>query len=303
MTDHNFYKKLLDEMHDGVYFVDRERRISYWNHGAERISGYSRDEIVGRFCWNNILSHVGGSGCQLCLDGCPLAQTIIDGQERQAEVYLHHKDGSRIPILVRVAPIYEQDQIVGAVEIFSDNSAQKAAMQQIKHLEALSSLDPLTRLGNRRHIESALHTCIGEFRRYGWTFGLMFTDVDRFKALNDTYGHLVGDDVLKMVASTLAHNIRTFDDIGRWGGEEFVILVKNIDEFTLHDTSERLRKLVALSSLSIEDQPLKVTISIGATLVQKHDDIKSIVDRADRMLYQSKNNGRNRTTLYEHSVE
>ena len=93
--------KLLDSLFDGVYFVDLDRRITYWNAGAERISGYLRSEVVGSCCADNLLRHIDTEGHKLCQDGCPLAATMRDGKTRESSVYLHHKFGHRVPVLVR----------------------------------------------------------------------------------------------------------------------------------------------------------------------------------------------------------
>ena len=100
-----FFSELLDNLTDGVYFVDRERRIVYWNKAAERITGFSKSEVIGCRCLDNILTHVNEEGGNLCHSGCPLAQTIEDGKSRKADVFLHHKDGHRQPVLVGVAPV------------------------------------------------------------------------------------------------------------------------------------------------------------------------------------------------------
>lgn len=96
-VDKKFYQDLLDQMSDGVYFVTVDRRITYWNGGAERITGYSAQEVLGHSCAEGILRHVNGAGRQLCLQGCPLVAVMEDGQPRQAKVYLHHKGGQRVP--------------------------------------------------------------------------------------------------------------------------------------------------------------------------------------------------------------
>jgi len=117
----SFHEKLLDSLYDGVYFVDQDRRITYWNHGAETLTGYTASDAVGRQCFDNFLEHVDEGGCALCVNDCPLAATIGDGQRREAEVYLRHKAGHRIPVSVRVAPLRDTEGlVVGAVEIFTD---------------------------------------------------------------------------------------------------------------------------------------------------------------------------------------
>lgn len=294
------YKQLLDELYDGVYFVDRERRITYWNHGAERLSGYHAGEVIGCFCHDNLLRHIDNQGRQLCHDLCPLAATIRDGQPRQADVTLHHKGGFRVPVHIRVAPIRDAaGAIIGAVEVFSDNSYQQAALEEVERLRALALLDPLTGIGNRRYIESSILGRLEEFRRYNWPFGVIMIDVDHFKIVNDTFGHLIGDEVLKMVANTLLRNVRSFDVVGRWGGEEFAVVAQNIGGNMLQTLAERLRLLVEQSSLPTAAGNVSVTISLGAAIAVVDDTADSLFYRADRMLYCSKELGRNRFSIDE----
>ncbi len=294
----DFYKSLLDNLSDGIYFVDCQRKIIYWNKGAERISGFCADEVQGSYCWNNILKHINEQGLMLCHSICPLAATILDGQPREASVYLHHKDGHRVPVLVRTAPLYDVHRdIIGAIEIFSDNTLQSMITQRVSELEKLALLDPLTQLANRRYIEMNLHSRLEELRRYQWPFGILFLDIDHFKLINDTYGHAMGDEILRMVARTFTANMRTSDIVGRWGGEEFVAIVRNIDYQNLYNFAERLRILVAESHLIEESAVIQVTISVGGTLACADDTVESLLQRADQLMYQSKTAGRNRVTL------
>ncbi|HSN69564.1 MAG TPA: diguanylate cyclase, partial [Thermoanaerobaculia bacterium] len=213
------YRTILDNLYDGVYFVDRERRITYWNRGAERITGYSAAEVVGSRCSDNILMHVDSHGTLLCRDLCPLAATMLDGSERTADVYLQHKNGHRVSVSVRISPLRsEQGEITGGVEVFTDNSQKLSAIARMEAFEKLAYLDPLTGTANRRFAEITLHARYEEFKRYGWPFGLIFIDIDRFKSVNDELGHAAGDEVLKMVAKTLMNSARTFDVVARWGG-------------------------------------------------------------------------------------
>ncbi len=91
--DPDSYSRIIDHLYDGLYFVDRNRVIQYWNRAAERITGYAAAEVVGRPCSDNILTHVTDNGDNLCMGACPLMATLKDGQMREASVFLHHKDG------------------------------------------------------------------------------------------------------------------------------------------------------------------------------------------------------------------
>ena len=296
--DANFYRQLVDNLEEGVYFVDRERRITYWNRGAEHLTGFARAEVEGRHCSDNILIHVDESGRQLCEDGCPVRQVIADGSEHVAQVFLHHKAGHRVPVRVRAAPIRDGDgYIVGAVETFADNSAERAAQEQAETLERLALLDPLTGIGNRRYLEAQLEAQLDQTHRYGWPLGVVFLDVDHFKWVNDTHGHLAGDEVLRVIARTMEGGSRSFDAVGRWGGEEFVVALTSITPPEAVAAGERLRTLIESASVPVEGrQRLHVTVSVGVTCALPDDSLESLLNRADRLMYASKAAGRNQVT-------
>ena len=299
LTEHgSVYRSILDQLHEGVYLVDRNRKILYWNEAAERISGYASDDVVGSSCADDILIHVDDTGRSLCKLSCPLEQSMQDSQPREAEVYLHHKAGHRVPVLVRTAPLRDDSgRIIGGIEVFSGNSSRLAMREEIDTLRNLALRDELTEIGNRRYAEMALRSRHSELERYGWIFGVVMIDIDHFKTFNDQYGHDIGDRVLKMVATTLVSNIRTFDVVGRWGGEEFLVVIEKIDLPELTQRAERLRTLVGASGFGIEGQQLSVTISVGGTLALPGESPDAVVKRADTLLYQSKEAGRNRCTI------
>jgi diguanylate cyclase (GGDEF)-like protein/PAS domain S-box-containing protein len=296
--DQSSYARIIDNLHDGLYFVDADRIITYWNKAAERITGYRAAEVIGKSCADNILTHVDSEGCVLCLGTCPLAATINDGKDREAEVFLHHKNGHRVPVLVRVNSLVdEQGRVIGGIELFTDLSSIQVNQQRIAELEQLALLDGLTRLANRVYLEREIDNRFHEFDRLAVPFGLLFLDIDHFKRFNDTYGHAVGDEVLKAVAQTFVVNSRPFDLFGRWGGEEFIGIIRNITGKDLLYQAERMRLLVERNYLVQNDEKLQVTVSIGATVIQPGDTMETLVKRADELLYESKENGRNRVTL------
>ncbi len=294
----SFHERLLDSLYDGVYFVDNNRVIQYWNKGAEMLTGYLASEMVGRNCAENILAHVNEAGCALCLNGCPLSVTIADGVRRESEIYLRHRLGHRIPVSVRVAPIAnEAGEVIGAVEVFSDLTAKKNVERRIGELESIAFLDSLTGLPNRRYVEMKVQQAIQEVNEFDRKVGLLMIDIDDFKTVNDHHGHDVGDAAIRAVCQTLTHNLRSGDTLGRWGGDELLVVVTDVDEAALKGFAERCRVLVAGSSLPGLNKRIKVTISLGGAPLRKGETPESAIKRADEAMYKSKVNGRNRVTL------
>lgn len=294
--DDAVYHAILDHVEDGIYFVDRRRRVVLWNRGAEKITGFSRNEIVGDLCGNHRLCHVDESGRLLCTSGCPIQVALDTGVPLDIEAYLQHRLGHRIPVRIRTSPLRDrQNQLVGAVEIFRSTSELRRQDQLIEELAHLAMIDDLTRLPNRRHFDLQLDRRLAELNRFGWPFGVLMIDLDNFKEVNDQFGHQVGDEALRMVARTLSANCRAFDTVARWGGEEFGAIIANVHEEELRTVAEKLRAMVEVSALSVaQHESLRITVSIGCAVAKANEVAAELVKRADDMLYAAKHGGRNR---------
>jgi diguanylate cyclase (GGDEF)-like protein len=127
-----------------------------------------------------------------------------------------------------------------------------------------------------------------EKKRINVSFGILFIDIDNLKVFNDTYGHAVGDDVLRHIAQILTKSTRAYDFFGRWGGDEIIGVIRNISEPNLENMCKNLKMLVEQAVIMHNTIKLKATISIGATMMQADDTIASLIQRADTQLYQSK---------------
>ena len=294
--DPAFYKHLLDHLAEGVYFVDRERRILYWNRGAEAISGYAAEDVIGTRCSDAILEHVDDCMTFLCKGNCPLARAIDSGQPVEKRVFLLHKEGHRIPVDVKVAPVRdEKGEIAGAVEVFSDATAVVQVEKLNRELQKLIHVDPLTRVPNRRALMAALEREFLRFNRYATPISVIFADIDHFKKVNDTLGHTAGDGALQWVARKLSTSVRKTDMVGRYGGEEFVILLPATPPEAAVVTAEHMRAQISTSPCPYTESV--ITISFGVTAARSGDNISSLLDRADAALYTSKREGRNRVSL------
>ena len=292
------YEEILKNTYEGIYILDLKKKITYWNRGAEGITGYKAEEVLGTSCGNQILN-IDKNGKQLCnTNRCVAEKVFTSKKPYKKELYLQHKKGHRLLIVIRAFPAYNiKGKMIGVVEIFSNKSTQLMLKNKTKELQQYAMVDKLTNISNRRYLEIQLHGRQKRLQRYKWPFGILFADIDKFKSINDTYGHDVGDKVLIAVAKTLQQGIRSYDIVGRWGGEEFVISIENLNKKQLISIGKKLCKLIKNTSIEHEKRPINVKISIGATMAKADDTIVSLIQRADKLMYKSKAQGGNRVTI------
>jgi diguanylate cyclase (GGDEF)-like protein len=304
------YEKLLDHVQDGVS-SNRERKITYWNQGPKRLAGFTsadsadadfvgadfREEVLGKACGESILACVNEAGKALSDDVGAVDGVMLDADSAVAEFYLRHKRGYRSPVSVRALPIRNiAGNIVGAVEVFSDSTVKLKFDKRVTELEQLAFRDALTGLPNRRYIELKVEHGLQDHQRLGRLYGLLMFDLDHFKRVNDSHGHEAGDAMLKAIGENVSRGLRPDDVVGRWGGEEFLILAPDVDALTLGDLAERCRILIAESAVAVGLSRVSVTASIGATVLIHSDNANSVISRADELMYQSKHSGGDRTT-------
>lgn len=293
----SFYLAIINNLHDGIYFVDAHRKICFWNKAAEQITGYSAKEIVGKHCQDGTLNHIDDEGRPLCTVGCPLFIAMDDGVQHHGHVFLQHKDGYRIPVHVNIFPVELRGKIIGAIEMFAQESPVTYDGDLVEKLSNMAMYDALTQLANRRYLQSFLKYKLEEYKRFGNLFAVLFADIDDFREFNNNYGHVVGDNVLKNIAKTVKFNMRRGDLIGRWGGEEFVGIYSLVKEEDVPLIAEKFHSLVSNTMITAQKEQLYVSVSVGITLVQKSDTSTSIINRADSLMYEAKKAGKNQVVV------
>jgi polar amino acid transport system substrate-binding protein len=196
-------------------------------------------------------------------------------------------------------------QLLAGVVLFSSlfffhyytiRRANRQLQQANRKLERISQHDHLTGMPNRLYLQQAFEYELERYHRYGHVFALLLMDIDHFKRINDAFGHVFGDEVLKTMADLLSENVRGSDIAGRWGGEEFLILCPETDLQGAWSLAEQLRKLIAQTDFGADD--MVITASFGVTDFRDDEMIEDCIKRADQALYQAKHSGRNQTISF-----
>ncbi len=290
-------RQVLDSVHDGIYMVDRHRKITYWNKGAERLTGFRSSEAVGTTC-SELLMHIDRSGRSLCNEACFTVETMADERPREMMLYVLHKEGYRLPVATRVIPSRDAEgKVEGAAVIFGDVTSMFVQVKRLEELQKIIRRDPPAELESKREIEISLHVRVDEMQRYNWPFGVLFFDIDRMAEINEQYGAYKGNRVLRVVAMTLLGGIRSTDVVGRWSGNEFITIVGDVNEHQLYAVAGRTRMLVEKSMIKDEHGELSTTLSIGATLAKSKDTVYTLLKRAEDLMRKSAKDGFNRVTI------
>jgi len=277
------------ELQDAMLVTDASNVILKVNQAFTRITGYSAQEVIGKN--PNLLS----SGLHNKAFYDAMWESITRTDAWQGEIWNKRKNGEIFPEWLIITAVKEPDeknkQINNYVASFSDISSRKAAEEEIKQL---AFYDPLTQMPNRRLLHERLKHDIEIDRRESKRMALLMLDLDRFKAVNDNWGHLAGDELLQQVAIRIAARLRDVDMVARLGGDEFVVLLEDI----VHPEDAAR---VATEIISVLSKPFQLTqcsdvqigASIGISLYPEHGaDYEMLMDHADAALYQAKGQGR-----------
>lgn len=214
------------------------------------------------------------------------------------QTYTHIKEceGQAYVDLEVITQKFDEIHVHMTDEVKKANEVINNLQTKIKVLEENSQLDPLTKVFNRRSLNSHI-TTICEKGELQHDLHFLMLDIDDFKDINDTYGHVAGDKVLIFLSNLLKKTLRDGDKIFRYGGEEFVILLNRIDDESCRNISDRILKLISTNKLIYKGTTLQVTVSIGSTKYHAGDTLETLIERADTALYRSKNNGKNQMNM------
>ena len=291
--DGGLFMEVLDKFNDGVYLVDEERRIIFWNGAAEKATGYAADEVVGSLCCDSLFRHANHRGQALCRTDCPLERAFKDMRAREIDLYTHGKDGTKSLRRLEFSPLKAASgKTVVSVRMVNDANGSPSRKRLFEErCRKADHHDKLPSVVDRQILSKRIDADLKELRRYQCQFGILCVTVDHLDEINSRYGFPYGYRVIRFVTDTIAETVRTSDMLGRWNENEFVVVARHVQQDGLRNLAERIRFLVAQSGLTFFKEKLSFTISIGGAMAQWEDTIESLADRASIQMHKSVGQG------------
>lgn len=290
-TELRLAAKVFECTLEGIVIADAEARILSVNHAFTALTGFTQDEMQGTSLWDI------GAGPHDVGFFDEVRMHLAQGGQWRGEFLNRCKRGASFPSWLSISVVETpQGSVSHHVAVFTEVSALKLSEQRLQHL---AHHDPLTGLPNRVLFHDRLEQSIHRSQRDGRPFALMFVDMDRFKLINDSLGHAVGDGLLQAVASRLKACLREVDTVARLGGDEFAVIVSDLQQ--REDATVVAEKIVATLGMpyQLDRHEVFVTPSIGVTLYPDgHMDQARLLESADVAMYRAKENGRNNFQYY-----
>lgn len=296
-----FFNVILENLQSMVFVVNKDMEILDYNSALKNHVQKDDKDILNKRCGNVLGCMYAVEQNQLCgltteCDKCVLNKAIIETSlgrapiDRQMLSRFFYFKGKKRQNHYIYSTRYIEFENKKLILIVLDDVTELEEKRLI--LEKIAVMDELTNIYNRRYLIDILNKQIAGVKRFNWSFSVIMFDVDKFKYINDNYGHLSGDKTLEIISKEVGKILRTIDFFGRYGGDEFFIILPNIDKAGAISCADRIQKLV--SGLKIDGVKNQVTISGGVAEYKIGMDIREIIKEVDDALYRAKENGKNR---------
>ncbi|MGH9678836.1 MAG: diguanylate cyclase domain-containing protein, partial [Candidatus Acidiferrales bacterium] len=282
------YQSVLQGLQAGVYLVDRNRRIRFWNDGAEKITGYLGQEVIGRFLRDQLLVTLAETHET---DSCPLDPISIvfrDGKPSTTDVSILHKDGYRVPVVLHTIPVRDnRGKVVGAAEVFDKHQSASDWTRRQASLADFGCLDDVTGVPSLGFMETQLRENLTTFAEHNIPFGILIVQVDQMDAYRSMRGPGVVPVILRVVAQSVENCLRPTDLVGCWSANQFLAVLMECKEAEVGRVGERVRKMVSQSEIEWWGDIFSVTCAFGGAGCRPDDTPELLVARAEKSLQES----------------
>ena len=283
--DPEIYQAALEGLLIGLYLVDAEQRIFFWNTGAEQITGYLRQEVLGRYCRENFLGKAEHHDNVLSGAALPIARALRDGAPAEALVTLRHKTGRPVQVRLRAAPIRNRDgKIIGAAESFEGVGLLMHGERRTSKLAVYGCVDMQTGAVNQGYTQAQLREHLELFLSHQIPFCILSAQVDDLEGVRHRHGSGAAAAVMRVVATTIATSLRPNDIVGRWTETEFLAIAAECHEREVAKVAHRVQNLVNCAETEWWGDEIRVTVSVGCSAATKGDTAESVVERARQAL-------------------
>ncbi len=281
IRDPETYRRILDTLPIGICVVNLEKKIIFWNTGAEQITERPRIEMLGHSCLEKIMTQCNEASCTQCSHQCPLTTVLHTGKPTEGAFSIQHKLGHHIPLHVWTTPLRDgQGLIIGLIQTFDEPRASDDPDPNEETMKAGGFLDEVTELANRAMMQSHLREALVTFAEWHIPFGVVCletTDINRFRA---SYGQDATRSMLRVLARTLRNAVWPSDFVGHWSDGQFLAILNGCADAALKAVGERLRGRMAGASIEWWGQELTTAVSIGRAAAQNGDNVESLMERA-----------------------
>jgi len=297
-SDPEIYQTALEGLPTGVYLVDRNRRIRFWNEGAEQITGYLRQDVVGRFLRDHLLSSSSDLKDFDSDPDDPLNLAFRDGKPSTMEMSILHKDGYRVPIVLRTRPIRNsRGAVVGATESFEKNRTSSNSTRRQIALSDNGCLDEITGLLTKNFMETQLRERLTTFAEHRIPFGILLVQIDHLDRYRASRGPAVVPVILRIVGQSVLNCLRPTDILGCWGANQFLAILLECEEGEVVLVGERIRRTVGRSEIEWWGDRFSVTSPLGGAGCRTGDDPETMIARAAVSIQESIGRGGNCVTV------
>jgi diguanylate cyclase (GGDEF)-like protein/PAS domain S-box-containing protein len=301
LGNQELYRMVLDSLPVAVCAVDRDGKVILWNDGAERVTGFLRQDVLGRLCSEAFLEHADTDNNPLKGNAIPLLETMRDGKCLTVRASLRKKSGQSVGVHVRTVPLRGDDgRMQGAAELFEEMIARTPANRRHNKLAVAGAVDQLTGILNHSMILAHLQEALSLHKVYPVPFCALCISIDGLTRIRERFGQAAVDATLHVVAQTLESALRPTDFLGRWLEQEFLVILTECNESDVTSVGERLRKMAQRAHVSWWGDTWSVTISIGATPVQDMDTSGGMVSRAEEGMRKGSGTGGNQVVVVTH---